>query len=84
MESLLSKTHGMLVRAVLLTVVLAASAPAARADQGPPAQVNGVGTLVQYVGCAGGLAVSPNMAAAWAALMNCARIIADEWHRAFD
>jgi hypothetical protein len=83
----LASKFGAPVRAALLAAVLAvalaAAVSVANAQPGAPAETNGLGNLVAYGGCAGGLAISNTFTQAWAAMLVCARIIADEWNRTF-
>ena len=67
-------------RAMLLAVVLSAVAPAARAQLATEPGPDGLGNIVKYGTCAGGLAIASTFAQAFAALAFCAKMVADEWH----
>ncbi len=70
-----------IARIVPLAAVLASVAAVAQA--GDVYEVDGAGNLVSYTSCATGLAISVTFAQAWAAILVCAKVIADEWKRTF-
>ncbi len=77
-----SKLRG-LARAGLLVAALATSTPAARAQVAEPVGTDGLVNALTYTGCAAGLAMATTFAMAWAALVNCGRVIAEEWQRSY-
>lgn len=70
-------------RAALLVSSLALAAAPAHAALEPGTSTDGVVTVTKYVGCAGGLSFAKTPGTAFAAIMVCFKIIADEWNATF-
>jgi hypothetical protein len=72
-----------LVCGVALAALLAAGTPAARAQEMAPGTPDGLTTTLRYMGCAAGMAWARTPGAVTAAILNCVKIIAEEWKKAF-